>query len=227
MSTWSRVIRSRATSPARSGLDWLSRDQISTGWARSPISRPSLNAPLAPSMTKLSASPKANSGPLGGIDVAEPTGWRRPGRTRCRSRPARPRRRWAASRTNRRRSRLPSTSGRRKSAPLPGVLEQTSELAHPGPPRRLDDRGHGQRGRPVSLGSARPSSARLAGVPSRRPSPNPAIRRRRGRRPAPGQAGVAAGRDEMDGVGEHDRMQLGVGQTAERRHSRGRAGGGC
>ena len=66
MSTWSRSIRSRAASPARSGLDWLSRTRISTGWERPPISRPSLNAPLAPSMTKVSASPKADRGPLWG-----------------------------------------------------------------------------------------------------------------------------------------------------------------
>ncbi len=64
--TWSRSIRSRATSPARAGLDWLSLTRISTGWARPPSSIPSLNARLAPSMTKVSASPKPNRGPLWG-----------------------------------------------------------------------------------------------------------------------------------------------------------------
>jgi hypothetical protein len=64
--TWSRAIRSLASSPARVGLDWLSRTRISTGWARPPISRPLRKAALTPSTTKLSASPKPNRGPLWG-----------------------------------------------------------------------------------------------------------------------------------------------------------------
>jgi hypothetical protein len=63
----SPVMRSTATSPAHSGSDWLSLTRISTGWARPPISRPSLNACWTLEMTKLSASPKANSAPLCGL----------------------------------------------------------------------------------------------------------------------------------------------------------------